>query len=138
MLDMLAKSVEKNGKDWDKHLPFILYTYRSCIQQFTGESPFYLMYERDPHLPTDEALDVQVDRWLIDIEDYKGEMTQRFSEAWRLAQTEIEKAEEHQKKVHDQKARLPDMQVGTRVFVYKPVLKQKANKFARSLQAHME
>ena len=28
----------------------------------------------------DEALDVQIDRWLVDIEDYKGEMTQHFSE----------------------------------------------------------
>jgi len=22
-MDMLAKSVEKNGKDWDKHLPYV-------------------------------------------------------------------------------------------------------------------
>lgn len=112
-------TVEKSGKDWDKHLPFVLFAYRSCIQQSTGESPFYLLYGRDPRLPTDEALDVQVDRRLVDIEDYKGEMTQRFSEAWRLAQTEIEKAQGHQKKVHDQKARQPDLRVGTRFFVYK-------------------
>lgn len=60
-MDMLARSVEKNGKDY-KHLPFVLFVYRSSIQQFTGESFFYLMYGRDPCLPTDEALDVQVDR----------------------------------------------------------------------------
>ena len=112
LTDMLAKSVEKNGKDWDKHLPFVLFVYRSCIQQSTGENPFYFMYGMDPHLPTDKALDVQVDRWLVDIEDYKGEMTQRFSEAWRLAQTEIEKAQGYQKRVHDQKSRHPDMQGG--------------------------
>ena len=98
LTDMLAKSVEKNSKDWDKHLPFVLFAYRSCIQQSTGESPFYLMYGRDLRLPTDEALDVQVDRRSVDIEDCKVEMTQRFSEAWRLAQTEIGKAQEQQKK----------------------------------------
>ena len=115
LTDMLAKNVEKNGKDCDKHLPFVLFAYKSCIQQSTGESPFYLMYGRDPHLPTDEALDVQVDRWLVDIEDYKGEIIQHFSEAWKLAHTDIEKAQGYQKKVHDQKARQPDMQVGTEV-----------------------
>ena len=48
------------------------------------------------------------------------------------AQTEIGKAQERQKKAYDQKARQADIQVGTRVFVHKPALKQrKAHKFAR-------
>lgn len=81
LTDMLAKSVEKNGKDWDKHLPYVLFAYRSCLQQSTGESPFFLLYGRDPRLPSDEALDVRVDRRTVDIEDYKGELTQHFSEA---------------------------------------------------------
>lgn len=106
LTDMLAKSVEKNSKDWDKHLPFVLFAYRSCIQQSTGESPFDLTYGRDLRLLTEEALGVQIDRWLVDIEDYKVELF------FRLAQTESEKARGHQKEVHDQKARQPDMQVG--------------------------
>ena len=134
LTDMLAKSVENNGKDWDKHLPFVMFAYRSYIQQSMGESLFYLMHRRDTCLPTDEALNVQVDRRSVDIEDYKVEMTQRFSEAWKFAQTEIGKAQGHQKKPYDQKARQPYIQVGTRVIVYTPALKQgKAHKFARPL-----
>lgn len=74
LIDTLAKSVEKNSKDWDKHLPFVLFAYRSCIQQSTGKSPFDLMYGRDLRLLTEEALGVQIDRWLVDIENYKVEM----------------------------------------------------------------
>ena len=40
LTDMLAKSVERNGKDWDKHLPYVLFAYRSSLQQSTGEAPF--------------------------------------------------------------------------------------------------
>ena len=70
LTDMLAKSVEKNGKDWDKHLPYVLFAYRSGLQQSTGESPFYLLYGQDPHLPTDKVLNVPVDQRNIDLRDY--------------------------------------------------------------------
>ena len=49
---MLAKKVEQNGKDWDSHLPFVLFAYRASIQESVRESPFYLLYGRDPRLPT--------------------------------------------------------------------------------------
>ena len=42
LTDMLAKSIEKNGKDWDRHLLYVLFAYQSSLQQSTGESPFYL------------------------------------------------------------------------------------------------
>ena len=73
-------------------------------------------------MPTDEALGAQMDRRTVDIVDYKVEMTQRFSEAWRLAQEEIGMAQGRQKKAYDWKARQSDIQVGSRVFVYKPSL----------------
>lgn len=41
---MLAKTVEKGGKDWDQHLPFVLFAYRASQQHSTLESPFYLLY----------------------------------------------------------------------------------------------
>ena len=130
--DMLAKGVEKNGKDWDKHLPYVLFAYRSGLQQSTGESPFYLLYRRDPRLPTDEVLNVPVDQRNIDLRDYKKEMTHRFSTAWQLAQVEISKAQGRQKKFHDKGAKQPILQVGDRVFVYNPSKKQgKAYKLAR-------
>ena len=48
LTDMLAKRVEKNGKDWDTHLPFVLFAYQASTQESTKESPFYLMYGWDP------------------------------------------------------------------------------------------
>ena len=56
LTDMLAKKVEKNGRDWDKHLPYVLYAYRANRQESTQESPFYLLYGRDPQLPVPDSL----------------------------------------------------------------------------------
>ena len=44
---MLAKTLEKGGKDWDKHLPLVLFTYQASQQQSTQEFHFYLLYVRD-------------------------------------------------------------------------------------------
>ena len=51
LTDMLAKKVEQSGKDWDTHLPFMLFVYRASLQESTKESPFYLLYGRDPKYP---------------------------------------------------------------------------------------
>ena len=47
LTDMLAKRVEHSGKDWDEHLPYVLFAYGTSIQTSTQESPFYLLYGRD-------------------------------------------------------------------------------------------
>ena len=53
---MLAKTAEKGGKDWDLRLPYVLIAYRASQQQSTRESPFYLLYGRDPRLPNESML----------------------------------------------------------------------------------
>ena len=115
LTDMLAKSVVKGGKDWDKHLPYILFAYRSSVQNSTGESPFYLLYGRDPRLPTDEALSIKTDQRWVDIRDYKEDMVEWLPIAWQLAQRQIEKAQRCQKDYYDKNTNQPEIQVGDRV-----------------------
>ena len=55
LTSMLAKTVERGGKDWDQRLPFVLFAYRASQQQSTLESPFFLLYGRDPRLPTEQV-----------------------------------------------------------------------------------
>ena len=73
LLDMLSKSANSNGSDWDERLPFVLFAYRASIQESTRESPFFLLYGRDPQLPTSEMLEPQVDRINYNLDDYKAE-----------------------------------------------------------------
>ena len=90
---MIAKCTQKNGSDWDKHLSFLLFAYHATIQESTRESPFYLLYGRDPRLPTESVLNHVKSPYVVDVDDYKTTMTISLSEAWKTAQENIKSAQ---------------------------------------------
>eukprot|EP00731_Ephydatia_muelleri_P035196 Em0104g2a len=59
---MLRRMVNKEGKDWDRLLPFLLFAYREVPQASTGFSPFELLFGRKVRGP----LDVIKERWEAD------------------------------------------------------------------------
>ena len=44
---------EYNYNDWDTILPYILFAYRTHYHAVSGDTPFYMIYGRDPRLPAD-------------------------------------------------------------------------------------
>ena len=76
LIDMLSKTTDSGDQDWGLKLPFILFAYRATPQASTGESPFFLLYGRDPlygkesQLPTEAALSPPVDREPFALDDY--------------------------------------------------------------------
>ena len=48
---MLRKVVTKEGKDWDKLLPYVLFAYRDVPQASTGFSLFELIYGHNVKVP---------------------------------------------------------------------------------------
>ena len=48
---MLSTYIKNDQKDWDNHLKPVLMAYRTSIHSSTLQSPFFLMYGRDPKLP---------------------------------------------------------------------------------------
>ena len=130
---MLSKTVEQHGQDWDEKLPFVLFAYRAAVQQSTLQSLFYLMYGRDPQLPTDPLLVSEPDRHCVDVQDFRSELVMGISQAWKLARESIERAQKYQKSQHDKHAKDPNFKVGDRVFVHMPSeRREKAYKFART------
>ena len=63
----------------------------------TRESPFFMLYGRDPVLPTEEAVSQPVDRCYLGCDDYRSQMVQNLSETWSRAQKNIEKAQKQQR-----------------------------------------
>ena len=92
LISMIAKCYEVNQHAQDDHLPFSLFAYWSYIQESTRESPFFLVYGRDPRLPTETVLSKPVSPYTVDIEDYRKEL------ARARAKGKIEKAQEAQKR----------------------------------------
>ena len=47
----LKKLCEKDPVNWDKYLNWVLASYRMTPNLATAETPFFLVYGRDPNLP---------------------------------------------------------------------------------------
>ena len=95
---MLAKTVERGGKDWDQRLPFVLFAYRASQQQSTMESPFFLLYGKDPRLPTYPVMSPMKTKKVVDLKEYGVELMSSMSEAWEIAGHYINKAQKHLRK----------------------------------------
>ena len=101
LINMIAKSTENYGRDWDQHLPYLLFTYRVAVQDSTLESPFYLMYGRDARIPTQTSLEQPRTPYQVDISDYRSELVAHLSDAWALAHDHIKQAQSRQKHQYD-------------------------------------
>ena len=131
LTSMLSKTTPPGGFDWDDRLPYVLFAYRCSEQESIRESPFFMVYGRDPVLPTDEALSKSADCCYNNTDDYRSEVLSNLQDAWARAKKNIEQAQKRQKKQHDRKVRMPAFAEGDRVFVFKPAAKSgKAYKFA--------
>ncbi len=131
LVNMLSKSVSKYGRDWDQHLPYLLFAYRVAVQESTQMSPFYLLYGREPRVPTETALNKPRTVYQIDFPDYCSELVAHLSDAWALAHQNIKKAQSKQKKQYDKRSTGPKIKIGDRVMVYFPdQVKGKAWKLA--------
>ena len=117
---MIAKHATKYGDNWDEHLPYLLFAYRTKPHESTGESPFFLLYGRDARLPCEDVFSARRTPYQVDLDDYKTELTVGLAEAWRTAQDHLKKAQKGQKRAYDHQAKERKVRVGDRVMVLMP------------------
>ena len=101
LTSMLAKTTSPGGLDWDERLPYVLFSYSWSVQQSTGESPSFLLYGRDPQLPTDKTLSKPSEWCYLDSDDYRAELVQNLSDAWERARRNVATTQKWQKTQHD-------------------------------------
>ena len=118
---MISKASDKNPTEWDKQLPLLLFAYRSVVQESTKESPFFLLYGRDPRLPTGTILEQTRTTYFCDAEDYQTELFINLTKAQQLALESIKQAQEKQRTFYDrQSSNSPHYRVGDRVMIFMP------------------
>jgi len=121
LCNMLAMYVSKHQRDWDRFISFALFAYRTAVQDSTKETPFYLIYGRDPCLPLDVVLSAPISKY-ASVDDYKQEVIRRTQEARYVAQQCIERAQFNQTINYNasKKAKDSDFKPGDRVWLYTP------------------
>ena len=132
LINMISKVAQSFGRDWDRHLPYLLFAYRASVHESTKESPFHLLYGRDPWLPSETTLNQPSSPYVVDSSDYRVELTSSLSSAWLLAREKIKIAQASRKKQHDKRAKEHQFRVGDRVMIHMPsAVTGKAWKLAR-------
>ena len=90
------------------------------MQDTTKSSPLYLLYGRQPRVPTDSALDHPRTVYQIDFDDYAEELVANLSDEWQLAHENVRRAQAKQKAHYDKKSVCQPLSVGDRVMVHMP------------------
>ena len=118
---MLRKHADKYGKQWDRHLPGVLWVYRNSPHESTGEKPSYLLFGHDCISPTEAALlSPSVYNTATEVTDYRKELTESLQHARKLAATSIQKTQKRYKKYYDKKTTSTTYDVGDLVLVHFP------------------
>ena len=56
IMQIITMYVASDHKDWHTHLPSVTYAYNTSISETTGDTPFFLIYGREPVKLPDVAL----------------------------------------------------------------------------------
>ena len=124
---MLRKAATNEGKDWDKLVPYLLFTYREVPQASTGFSPFELLYGRDVHGP----LDILKESWEASkksnesVVSYVLSTQEKLRKMTEIVQENLSKAQGKQKMWYDKSARVREFETGDPVLVLLPTSSSK-------------
>ena len=114
---MLAKVVQANQRDWDAHLPKVLFAYRTAVHEATLFTPYHLVFGRSPMLPVDVMLDrpypvrgqKQGDK---EIPQFVEETHRYLKEAYTTASNHLQQAHQRNKERYDQKGHGETFSIG--------------------------
>ena len=124
---MLKKTANKEGKNWDELLPYLLFAYREVPQASTGFSPFELVYGR----PVRGPLDILKESWESSpkssesVVSYVLLMQERLQNLRDLVRINLEQAQTAQKLWYDRNARSRAFDPGDQVLVLLPTSNNK-------------
>lgn len=119
LIQMIRHFVRKDGKDWDRWVPFTLMAYRNTVHSATGFTPHFLLCGREMTLPGEEWTKPVRETGERTAEDQLG---LRLSEARRIACDQIKNQWALRTKGCNQRRRLKEFQPGDGVYLHHPVV----------------
>jgi hypothetical protein len=123
---MLSHYVNDRQTDWDVHLPYVMFAYRTAPQSTTRQSPYFTLYGRNPRFPFDSLIpDPSVTHYTADAA--QAELIMRHIESIRVAQAAVaDRLQRVVQRRENDNAELQNVrtyQLGEQVMVYRPQVK---------------
>jgi len=88
---LTSMPAKNNGKDWDEHLPYILFQYRASVQESKNHPIVWKGCSTNAKVSCNE----------MKLDDYGTEFSECMAAAWDSAREHIKKAQQKQKRQHD-------------------------------------
>lgn len=117
LIKMLGTLHPEQKKDWKKHIGPIVHCYNCMKQSSTGQTPFYLMFGREPRLPIDLAFKTNPYEDKQTMTHYIEKLKERLETSYNLAQQNVKQSQERQKDFYDRKVRGATLKTGDRILV---------------------
>ncbi|KAK6762904.1 hypothetical protein RB195_023568 [Necator americanus] len=118
---MFRAYINDNQSDWDKYVAACAFMYNTSEQSSTGNTPFFLMYGRDPVFNIDLLIQHDLQRHSPGDDDsrvYIENLVSTLHAAWRAAAAYNERQSRKLKHQYDQSHLGPlEVKVGDRVFL---------------------
>ena len=119
MAQCISHYVDRNQKNWDTYLNAILFAFRTSPNDAIGESPFFMMYGRDPVFPQDCSLSPPREM-SASVAEHRERVVEHIEIARRISAQNIQRAQQRMKDLHDRYAEPTQFQLGDRVWVFCP------------------
>ena len=117
LLQMLRSYVETK-EEWEKHLPLILYAYRTAIHSSTGFTPFELMYGRPPQQAPFEQMH------FFDTDSHHHHLQAKLAEMRDFVETNLAESASRQRDHYNKHSQTRKFTVGDHVWLSIPTAKK--------------
>ena len=98
LCQFLSMYVAKNQKDWDDFIPLVLFAHRTSVLEVIGDSPFYVLYGREPRLPTDvKYLRLDSDNMSSTVLEYRKRVVEKLEMAQNLTRENLQRSQQKMK-----------------------------------------
>lgn len=117
LLNMLGTLGPKQKLNWKSHVSTLVHSYNCTRHESTGQSPYFLMFGRQPNLPIDIAFGLVKEKHRKPQTKYVKDLRERLVEAYNLTFKVAEKSRPKQKEQYDRNMRGAVLEVVDRVLV---------------------
>nr|CAD2193280.1 unnamed protein product [Meloidogyne enterolobii] len=131
--NILSKYLSKDEPDFDEYIECATFCYNTSTHASTNETPFFLMYGRDPIFCIEQIIDPKIDlESPIEVNEFKQKLVNVLGRAWESAAAVIQETQLRAKTQYDKLVRNPTILVGDRV-----LLRNYTGKVGTSKKFHM-
>ena len=117
LMEILRSQVQESERHWDRSLCLATFSYNCGWNRSIMESPWFLLYGRDPYLPYYSIFKAPSPWYNID--SYKHELATTMHSIFNKAQQFIEQGQLQQETYRNKKAQKRKIQMGDRVYILK-------------------